>query len=72
MGEVCQQLLDVAGESRDLVVLGSDLMKHWRRRIGYDVQPDVKDTGNQALGIQSGAETLADQLVELWLVADIE
>ena len=72
LGQIGQELLNVAGECRDLLVLGRKLMKCGSRRIGDDVQPDVQDTGDQAFGIEPGAEALPDKVIKPGFVADLQ
>src|SRR6266581_9307875 len=72
MAEVGQQLLDVAGKSWDFVVLLRELMEYRRSGTRDDFQLDVKNTGDEALGVQCGAKTLADELIELGPAADFK
>src|SRR5207247_1376028 len=70
--QVCQELLNLRGHGRNLMVLRRELMELRKRCIGHDVQRDVKDTGHQTLGIQAAAKTLLDEFIQLGLAADLE
>src|ERR1700677_325439 len=45
-------------------------MKYRRWSVGEDVQGNVEDTGDEALAIQPPTEALADDLVEVGLLAN--
>src|SRR6266542_987052 len=68
--EVRQQLLDLTGNRRDLIVLRLDLMKNGSRRVRHEFQPHIKDTGNQALCVKPAAETFADEPLAGGLIAE--
>src|SRR6476620_7814371 len=70
MGNAGHQLLQVAGDAWDLLIFRFYLMKRRRRSVGDYVQGDVEDPGDEALAIQTRTETLADDLVEVGLIAD--
>src|SRR5262245_8277071 len=47
-------------------------MKYGWWGIGEDFQPDVKNAGHEAFGIQPAAETLPDEMIQSGLDADLQ
>jgi hypothetical protein len=52
------------------MVLGLELMKYWRGRMGHYFQLYIKDAGNQALSVEPGAESICDELPQHGLAPD--
>src|SRR5262249_46404666 len=72
MSQVGQQLLNLAADGWNLVILGTQLVKYGSRRVRHDFQFDVKHTGHQALGIQAASEPLINESVQLGFAANLQ